>query len=181
MTTSIEYRTLSESELDEYFKFLVEIFPHRDDTFFRSHWFADPKRDLNSVFVATHDNRIVSSVRIHWRDILLDGRVLPMGGIGEVSTLPSHRGMGLASCLLKSAWKQMSDRRVELSALHTRSAAPLYAKHGWQSVPLEFIDVPFSVEDLQSCTDVEAAASAAEYVFERFDMSARASEPEVGM
>jgi len=59
-----------------------------------------------------------------------------MGGIAEVSTNPSHRKVGLASQLLQMAIAFMQKHKVCISSLHTGSAAPLYAKHGWVASPI---------------------------------------------
>lgn len=116
--------------------------------YFLRHFFNDPWRDANLVFVmqyrATHstssdnllrlqldhpqnnnDNVIVASTRVFLREISLghSGKTCWVGGIGEVCTDPSHRRRGLAKRLLHRAIEVMreykhDERKLEYSLLH---------------------------------------------------------------
>jgi GNAT superfamily N-acetyltransferase len=131
MASDIVLRTLSSpAELDAWFDLCATAFAAKGTprSHFEAHWRDDPFADLAGVFVADASSgaaaesaecALVSSVRVFARHIHLGARVVSMGGIGEVGTRPSHAGRGLATRLLGLALDHMSERRVDVAALHS--------------------------------------------------------------
>jgi len=91
---SVEIRSLRRDELEQWFDHVSGVFDDTPRQHLEDHWFQDPWRDLSSILVAVEDDKIVSTVRVFWRDAWVNGLPLPFGGIGEVSTHPSYRRRG---------------------------------------------------------------------------------------
>ncbi|KAL6058081.1 putative acetyltransferase [Balamuthia mandrillaris] len=138
---SFEFRSLGEEELEVWFDHLAFVFTQTPRNYFVSHWYNDPWRTVDGIFVAVdknaRDNKVViaSTVRVYCRKVYVRGTTFSMGGIGEVSTKPQYRSMGLASALLQKASTWMQHTGMVLGSLHTSNAIPFYKSLGWQSVP----------------------------------------------
>lgn len=114
---------------------------HTPRAYFERHFHNDPWLSLEGIRVAVdheRDDRIASTVRVFVRRALIDGRHVPCGGIGEVSTKADYRKRGLASQLLQDAEKWMKEQGMAFGMLHTRSAAPLYKSLGWHPIPMRY-------------------------------------------
>jgi len=133
VSKNFEYRTLKTEELTQWFRFIEGVFEVTSDYFVR-HWEQDPERALSGIFVCIVDNKIVSTVRVFHRTIYMKGRMLSMGGIGEVSTLPEYRRKGIASKLLHMAIEYMEKNNMVVSVL--TGSQNIYSIMGWQSVPI---------------------------------------------
>ncbi|MGM9988212.1 MAG: enhanced intracellular survival protein Eis [Bacillaceae bacterium] len=134
----MEYRTLRESELEQWFDHCVYVFNEGqyDEVFrnrFVNHYYQDPTASLERIFVAVDDGEIASTVRIFKREIFIEDTLLSMGGIGEVSTKPQYRGQGIASKLMKMAIEKMKEEHLEISLLGT-GVPSFYEKLGWKSI-----------------------------------------------
>lgn len=132
----IEFRTLRQEELERWYDHCVTAFnkgvvdaEYRQ--YFKDHYENDPFRDLESIFVAVDGETIVSTVRIFYRKVYLQGQEISMGGIGEVCTQPEYYKLGLSSRLLTMAIDKMGKKRIAISMLGT-GIQRHYAKHGWQ-------------------------------------------------
>ena len=92
------------------------------------------EREANrdSIAVARHAGQIVASC--HLTISLADPRV---GGVGEVATLPDHRGRGLACALCGQAAEEFDAAGGEGLFLATGNpaAARVYGRHGWKFLP----------------------------------------------
>lgn len=134
----MEFRSLRPNELDAWAAHCDSVFNAdghgADKEYFLRHFYDDPWRDVNGIFVAVDGGRIVSTVRVFVRKAWLAGQQVPMGGIGEVSTNPACKGMGLAGKLLDMAvdWMRREGFAVSLlfAGLHD-----FYRKHGWEIIP----------------------------------------------
>lgn len=134
-----EFRSLRWEELPEWFDHCASVFAGErtfDDMrqYFMNHWYNDSNRKLDGIFVAVADGRIVSTVRVFHRYMYLNGTMVSMGGIGEVSTQPEHRRKGLSSRLLEMAIRYMESSGMVISALGT-GVPQHYARFGWETVP----------------------------------------------
>eukprot|EP00035_Acanthoeca_spectabilis_P003507 m.93677 g.93677 ORF g.93677 m.93677 type:complete len:471 (-) comp12165_c0_seq1:210-1622(-) len=140
--------------------------------YFERHWHSDPTCSVADVLVAivspaaatnsaeaqapaaeapaataglaaeTPQPRFVSSLRVFRRTVLVDGQPVALGGIGEVGTLPTWRGRGVASALLRFSVEHMERTGVEISGLHGVAAAtPLYARLGWIPASTPMVDL----------------------------------------
>jgi predicted N-acetyltransferase YhbS len=153
-TPTIEIRPLCEDQVGEYYRLLVNVFPHRSVEYFEAHLRADPDVDFSSIFAAFDASVMIATARIHWRRVTFAGRIETVAGIGEVATLSQYRGQGIATRLLRRCIQTMDERGVRISALHTRSAAPVYAKLGWEAIVLPWVEI--------DCPSVAAAAPSVE-------------------
>eukprot|EP00741_Cyanophora_paradoxa_P003914 tig00000737_g3808.t1 len=139
----VEIRGLKEDEIERWLDFVAGVFkdvgrrPPRQ--YFANHLYLDPWKDLNGIRVALVDGAIVSTVRVFRRKCYLRGKVVDVGGIGEVSTDPSMRSKGLARAVLHDAIKYLAHKHVGLVSLHTGAAAPFYAREGFRAVPRQFV------------------------------------------
>lgn len=85
-------------------------------------------------FEITHDGRVISHVGLFWRTITTTAGPLPVGGVGLVCTHPEWRRLGLASTLLRAAWRR--------SRLHGREHLACFAGNPALYEGLGFIRVP---------------------------------------
>ncbi len=118
-------KSLEEEQLDAWFDFVTQVFgPYRE--YFVRHFYSDPHRSLDSIFVAYEDEEsrdILGTVRVYHRHVMTDhpenGTVVSrkMGGIGEVSTRSDMRGRGIASRLLRYANEYMRINGFDLGVL----------------------------------------------------------------
>lgn len=157
MTDSYTFTTLTESDWPRWLDMLTVVFPHTSRHYFETHWLADPRRDPDAVFLAKQGSDVIASVRLHWREITTPDHAgtesTPIGGVGEVATLPEHRGRGLATALLQRAMSELTKRGIATALLHTSSAAPLYQKLGFVSQPLVWLEGSINPADTVSSTE----------------------------
>lgn len=125
------YRTLKPSELEAWYAHCHSVFTGDEDGYFRQHYEGDPHADPDMIFVAMDGERIASTVRVFCREVLLHGRAVPMGGIGEVSTKAAYRRQGLAGTLLEMSIVQMEARGMPVSILF--GSQPMYERMGWRA------------------------------------------------
>lgn len=136
----IEFRELKLEEMEAWFDHCMYVFnggtySQSYRQYFIKHYYNDPWRDLESILVAVEDEKIVSTVRIFHRRIYLNGQIIEMGGIGEVSTNLEYRCKGLSSKLLAIAIKKMKEKGINVSMLGAASEKiGFYNKFGWESL-----------------------------------------------
>jgi len=125
--------TLSPNDFDEWVEHCGSVFPVGPE-YFRRHFVNDPHKDYNSIFIIKNeDGKIVSTVRVFHRQVYIGGKIYKMGGIGEVSTNPDYRRLGLSYKLLAAASDYMKNNGFDLSMLGTGLHSH-YAKHGFMQV-----------------------------------------------
>jgi GNAT superfamily N-acetyltransferase len=80
------------------------------------------------------DGRLVSSVYVTTRQILVNGLTQNAGGIRGVMTDPAYRRRGFArACMQRAAQVMFEDEQVDMGLLLSSAmAVPLYASLGWQ-------------------------------------------------
>lgn len=141
---------LTEERLEEWFDHLASVFTSTPREYFANHFRFDPWTDLGGIQIAVHlpSNKIASTVRVFLRSMYLEGKMVRVGGIGEVSTKVEHQKKGLAKALLNEARKYMQENGIEWSTLHTSSAAPVYASLGWKSIPRHYFHLPLAKFEL---------------------------------
>ena len=128
----MEFRALHPEELETWFDHVGYVFS-TPRQYFVNHWEGDPWKDFEGIRVAVDNGKIVSTLRVFIRTMFLHGEPVPVGGIGEVSTLPEYRRRGLATQLLKEAIRFMEEREIVISSLH--GSQRIYSVEGWESVP----------------------------------------------
>eukprot|EP01111_Echinosteliopsis_oligospora_P013841 TRINITY_DN506_c0_g1_i1.p1 TRINITY_DN506_c0_g1~~TRINITY_DN506_c0_g1_i1.p1 ORF type:complete len:331 (-),score=90.09 TRINITY_DN506_c0_g1_i1:199-1191(-) len=133
----IQYRTLKEEELEEWFDHVALVFESTPREYFTNHWKNDAASSVDNIFIAYDDSvkKIASTVRLVPRKIQIDQQVLLAGGIAEVSTRPEYRKQGLAKRLMQIVVDVMRSREMYMGVLSATKAAPFYKTLGWISVP----------------------------------------------
>ena len=129
---SCNVETLTASELDHWAAFCGEVFGS-ESAYFRRHYMADPDRRVDSIFLLRDNSQIVSTLRVFHRRAWLDGKVVTVGGIGEVSTRASHRKMGLSGRLMETALRYIEEKGFDLSLLYS-TLFEHYGKFGYVPV-----------------------------------------------
>lgn len=137
----MEFRALRPEELEAWAEHCGEVFAGSGLTvngdYFLGHFTHDPWKDLGGIFVAADSGRIASTVRVFRRSVWLFGEEVSAGGVGEVSTKPAYRGMGLAGRLLGMAADWMAREGMAVSMLYA-SLHDFYRQFGWECVPKPF-------------------------------------------
>ncbi len=126
----IEFRTLRTEELPQWYAHCHSVFKLDDPEYFQRHYQYDPHADTSMIFVAMDGEKIASTIRVFVRRMYLLGRLVPAGGIGEVSTQPEYRRQGLAGRLLDMAIEEMARRGMEITTLFGNKH--LYTEKGWR-------------------------------------------------
>ncbi|MDL2317531.1 GNAT family N-acetyltransferase, partial [Eubacteriales bacterium OttesenSCG-928-A19] len=124
------FRSLEPRELEAWFAHCQSVFRLEDTEYFRRHFLFDPHADASLIFVAMDGEVIASSLRVFRRHIWLKGRVVAMGGIGEVGTKLEYRKRGLAAELLQLAIAAMETQGMPVSILF--GDQPIYERAGWR-------------------------------------------------
>lgn len=68
---SISFGPLTEQELPQWFAHVATVFPHAGEEYFKRHYWSDPQRALDGIFVARDGEKIVSTVRAFHRNLFL--------------------------------------------------------------------------------------------------------------
>jgi predicted acetyltransferase len=111
-------RTLKENEIEKWIDFVWGIFPYESRKFFENQWYNDPWQDINGIIVAVdEEDKILSTVRVFFRDLNINGNKVRSGGIGSVGTLEEYRGRGLSKEIFKETIKLMESRDIKISFL----------------------------------------------------------------
>ncbi len=128
----MEFRSLRQDELKKWTAFCGSVFPV-GEAYCMRHYVNDPYKDINGIFISADESGITSSVRVFTRYLKIKESILKVGGIGEVCTKQTHRGMGLSAKLLAMAIDYMDKNDMVLSMLHTGTNHH-YVKQGWFSI-----------------------------------------------
>lgn len=136
----VEFRSLHWEELNQWFDHCASVFTQGEHTdgmrrYFMNHWYNDSQRKIAGIHVALVDGQIASTIRVFHRSIYLNGRIVAMGGIGEVSTKPQYRRQGMSGKLLQMSIEYMEKAGMAISSLGT-GIPRHYARYGWVPVKL---------------------------------------------
>jgi len=134
----IVFRNLYPNELEKWFDFLVEeIFKSESKKFFSNHWYNDPYKDINGIFVAVDaDGNFLSTLRVLVRDIYINGMKISCGGISCVGTKEEYRGQKLSTTLVQMSIKYMEDRNICISYLLSGDYnEKYYNRYGYYKCP----------------------------------------------
>ncbi|MFH5800542.1 GNAT family N-acetyltransferase [Haladaptatus sp. CMAA 1911] len=134
MTESPEIRSASDwDEVGETAARAGRAFPDETFELFRRRTMDAPSLPLENTLLLLIDGEIASSLQIYQRQCFLGGRLEHVGAIGNVMTLPEHRGEGHASTLLRSAVSFLVERGVSVSFLIGDPG--FYSRLGWRRLP----------------------------------------------
>jgi len=131
----MEFRSARRSERDEVLDLLALWYNDRE--FFARYNQNDPTFRDELCLVALDGGRIVSTVQIFDRKISLDGKAVPMGGIGSVFTREDYRHKRIASGLMHLAVTTMEREGFEVSLLFAERLT-FYNQFGWRELTRNF-------------------------------------------
>jgi len=164
----IEYRSLYQEELDSWFDHCMYSFGNEKNSegyreHFKRHWYNDPNRDINGILVAVEGGAILSSLRIFYRDMYIEGKKIRAAGIGEVGTRLESRGKGLSASLLEIAVTQMEQSCIHVCMLGAIKR-DFYARFGWQQNRMVLkvcktdaaLKLPYNIRPVDFESDMEA-------------------------
>ncbi len=106
--------------------------------YFERHMFKDETLSFEDSRILVCDGRIVSSVQVFPRTIYIRGKKVPMGGIGNVATLPSERNKGYAGKVMLDAMDYMKQRGFQISLL-TTTINEYYERFGFETVRRQLV------------------------------------------
>jgi len=135
----IEFRAATHAERDEVLDLLALWYNDRD--FFARYNRNDSTFRDELCLVARDSGRLVSTVQIFDRTINIDGKAVPMGGIGSVFTREDYRHKRVASELMKLAVPTMERQGFEVSLLFAERLT-FYNQFGWKELTRQFSVVP---------------------------------------
>ena len=89
------------------------------------------------------------------------GRLLPDGHIGRMAVLPTARGQGVGSALLRSLMEEARRRGHPRAVLSAQThAIPFYQRHGYSVIGQEYLDCGIPHVDMQCQLDARPVAVA---------------------
>ncbi|HOJ41069.1 MAG TPA: GNAT family N-acetyltransferase, partial [bacterium] len=117
--TPVQVTQAKPQEYQQIQRFLEDAYGHSRNFFpllYPQVW-REENTDYAHTLLVREDNQIVSLVRIFPMKLVLAEVLLPVAGIGGVSTLPRARGRGYMSSLMNEAIKVMDRENFPLSVL----------------------------------------------------------------
>lgn len=125
------FRSLLQGEQQQCLDLWLSVWPgETNGAYFRRYFESDVEWLPYYTQVAEVDGEIVSTVQICKRIVECGEFSLTMGGIGNVATLPEHRGKGYNSSCLQRALAVMEADAMDFSLLFT-SIHPYYSGFGY--------------------------------------------------
>jgi predicted N-acetyltransferase YhbS len=131
----MELRPARRSERDEVLDLLAHWYNDRE--FFARYNQNDPTFRDELCLVALDGGRMVSTVQIFDRKINLDGKAVPMAGIGSVFTRKDYRHQRVASGLMNLAVTTMEREGFDVSMLFAERLT-FYNQFGWKELTRNF-------------------------------------------
>ena len=137
MPKGYEIREPREDERADLFKIFYACFPAAVSLFEMG---ERGDRPINDYFygyeprVMIMDGRIIANVSLCRYQIYLGGKVVTVGGIGSVVTLPEYQRKGYSKILLKERLRNMREEGIYISLLLT-DLPWAYQSLGWKVVP----------------------------------------------
>jgi predicted acetyltransferase len=130
----IEIRGMHSEELPSVHKMLERAFPNTHKSFFDQQVKSDPALRPEDTRLLLENEKIVSCIRVYFREMVCQGETIRIGGIGDVATDPHHQHCGHASSLMEDTIQYMRDNSAILSILFTRINA-FYHTFGYMDLP----------------------------------------------
>jgi GNAT superfamily N-acetyltransferase len=131
----MEFRSARRDERGGVLDLLANWYGERD--FFARYNLNDPSFRDELCIAALDGSRLVGTVQIFDRAIMLDGHRVPMGGIGSVFTLEQYRHRSIASSMMKLAIETMERAGFEVSLLFAERIT-FYKQFGWREISRKF-------------------------------------------
>ncbi len=156
-------RHAERDEFDRVLELLRHAFPHVPPRYFETLVLEDPEYDPRYSLVIELDGVFRSHVQIFPRSMMIDGRAVRFGGIGNVGTHPAYRRRGYATRLLRYAIDLMKEEKFEGSLLFT-DIPRFYAKLGWSSIPRPVVEMVVFSRNFRPSPDLSLAPMRPEHL-----------------
>ena len=140
MSKGYEIRAPYEKERAELFNIFYVCFPHAVNGFKQLEKNNRPLSDYLYGYeprVMLMDGKIIANVSLVRYKIYLGGKVVPIGGIASVVTLPEYQRKGYAQMLLQERFRNMQEEGTYLSILMTELPWA-YETMGFKIVPQDY-------------------------------------------
>jgi predicted N-acetyltransferase YhbS len=124
----------SRAELEAVVDLCDRAFPGTAREYFERHVLHDATLRPEDTLIGTSDGRIISTVQVFPRTCWMNGARVRFAGVGNVATLPEHRGAGHAAALMREAIRRMRSLGFAFSMLST-SINAFYERFGFVTVP----------------------------------------------
>lgn len=140
MLKGYEIREPHEEERADLFKVFYNCFPDAAGLFEKLEHGERPLNDYLYSYeprVMLMDGRIIANVSLVRYQIYLNGKIVPIGGIGSVVTHPDYQRKGYAKILLEERLRNMQEESTHISILLTELPWA-YESLGWKIVPQNY-------------------------------------------
>ena len=149
----VNIRKLKEDEVEKWLVHCTYVFTKGAMTrekyeYFSTHYYNEPYQNKTKILVMVENDEILSTVKIIDRQIHVNGNILKMGGIAEVSTKPEHGGKGYSSMLIRHAIHIMEDEGYHLTVL-SAGIPDFYKKFGWEKITINENIIGTSIQDIR--------------------------------
>ena len=112
--------------------------------------FVDEQKVPADMEIDAWDPQSVHAVAFDATTAIGTGRLLPDGHIGRMAVLPTSRGTGTGSALLRSLMDEARRRGHRATVLSAQThAVPFYQRHGFEVVSGEYLDAGIPHVDMQ--------------------------------
>lgn len=133
--------TLDKKDFEKWVMLCVHAFNNNEYSeffynHFKSHFLNDPDKDFSDILIAKDEDEIVSSLRIFKRKMYMNGKEIPILGIGEVCTLDAYRGLGLSTKLMNMALSKYQDSNYAFIYLGT-GIPNFYRRYGFEETHMK--------------------------------------------
>lgn len=125
-------------EFEKLFAFYAKAFIKTPLVFFKKRINNDPYLIPNDIRIWEEDDKILSSVTVFRRAMYWQGNKISFGGIGNVSTLPEKRSLGLSSKVMKDTVKYIEEIPMDVSILFT-GINSFYEKFNFFTIPTYYL------------------------------------------
>ncbi len=151
---TMEIRGAKTGELDSVHAMLERAFTGVPKSFFDRRVNVSPGFRPGHTRVLILDGRIVCCARVYFRNILVAGKPVLCGGLGDVGTDPEFRGLGYSTRCIGNALQFMEHKGAPLSMLFTH-IQPFYSRLGYFPVRTRDLEIgiPKSGADIR-CRNV---------------------------
>ncbi|MDD5688382.1 MAG: GNAT family N-acetyltransferase [Elusimicrobia bacterium] len=123
---------LDKLSVDSFFKLLNHAFPG-EGPFDRTwpHACNSLEKNFNKHLIIKDKDRVVSHIGLLPMNMMVDGSILKVGGIGQVATHTDYRGQGLMNLLLNQTIRIMNEQEYDISWLD--GDRKRYNSFGWEN------------------------------------------------
>ncbi|MDD5686784.1 MAG: GNAT family N-acetyltransferase [Elusimicrobia bacterium] len=128
---------LDKSSLDSFFKLLDNAFPG-EGPFDRTwpHACDRLEKNFKKHLIIKDKSKVISHVGLLPMNLMVDGSIIKVGGIGQVATHTDYRGQGLMNLLLNQTIRIMKEQEYDISWL--AGDRKRYNSFGWENAGMVY-------------------------------------------